>query len=77
MALPPGGGHRICLVHHERIKTSPADRPGSRQTSRASADDHHMLIHDARLDPFPPAVNRRTPPPADTPPGFPRTRRAA
>jgi hypothetical protein len=47
MAALPGRRHRICLVHHDRINTSPADRPGRRQTGRASADDHDMLIHGA------------------------------
>jgi hypothetical protein len=53
MAFPPGGGHRTGLVHHERIKTSPADRPGSRQPGRTSTDDHDMLIHDASVGPLP------------------------
>ena len=47
MAFLPGGGYRICLVDHERIKASQADLPGSRQPGRASADDHDMLIHGA------------------------------
>jgi hypothetical protein len=72
MAFPPGRGHQIGLVNHERIKTSPPDRPGSRQTSTASTHDHNMLIHDVRVDSFPLTVNRRRPPLAD---GFPRTRR--
>ena len=46
MALPPGRGHRVCLVHHERINTSPADRPGRRQTGRARADDHDRRVDD-------------------------------
>jgi hypothetical protein len=71
MAFPPGRGHRIGLVNHELIKTSPSDRPGSRQTSRASTHDHNMLIHDASVDPFPLTVNRRRPPPAGPPADFP------
>jgi hypothetical protein len=62
MAFPPGRGHRTGLVNHDRIKTSPSDRPGSRQTSRASTHDHNMLIHDASVDPSPLTVNTRQPP---------------
>jgi hypothetical protein len=58
VAFPPGGGYRICPVNHERVKTSPADRPRSRQARRASSHDHHLLIHDASVDPLPPAVNQ-------------------
>jgi catechol 2,3-dioxygenase-like lactoylglutathione lyase family enzyme len=61
MAVPPGRGHRACPVNHERIKTSPADRPRSRQAGRASADDHDTLIHDASLSPSPAAVNKTHP----------------
>jgi len=57
MAFPPAGGHRICLIDYERIKTSPADCPGSRQPSRASADHHDMFLHDASLAAILPAVN--------------------
>ena len=65
MAVPPRGSYRVRLVNHERITTSPADRPGSRQTGRASADDHHTLIHGPSVDPSPPAVNKTNPlPPA-------------
>ena len=53
MTVPPGGGYRIRLVNHERIKTSLADRPRSRQAGRASADDHDELIHDASVEPTP------------------------
>jgi hypothetical protein len=72
MAPPPGRGHRIGPVHHERIKTSPSDRPGRRQTSRASAHDHNTLLHDASVDPLPLTVNTRGSPPAGPPPGFPQ-----
>jgi hypothetical protein len=58
MAFPPGGGYRICPVNHERVKTSPSDRPRCRQAGRASADDYHLLIHDASVDPLSPAVNQ-------------------
>lgn len=58
MAFLPGGGYRIGLVNHERIKASQADLPGSRQPGRASADDHDMLIHGASVYPSPPAVNK-------------------
>ena len=61
MAFPPGGGYRICLVNHERIKTSPAGRPGSRQAGRASADDHDTLLHDASVDPRSVPVNKTHP----------------
>ena len=61
MTLPPGRGYRVCPVNHERIKTSPADRPRSRKTGRASADNHDMLIHDASLAPSPAAVNKTHP----------------
>jgi hypothetical protein len=77
MAFPPGGRYRIRPVNHERLNTSPSDRPGSRQASRASTHDHNTLIHDASVDPFPLTVNRHGPPPARPPAGFPRTRRAA
>jgi hypothetical protein len=53
MAVLPGCSHRVCLVHHERINAGPADRPGSRQSGRARADDHDMLIHGASVYPFP------------------------
>ena len=43
----PGRGDRVRLLDHERVEASPADRPGRRQTSRARADDHDMLIHRA------------------------------
>jgi hypothetical protein len=68
MAFPPRRGYRICLVNHERVTTSPADRPGSRQAGRASADDHDMLIHGASLHPSQPAVNKTHP---ATPHGIP------
>ena len=61
MAVPPGGGDRICLVHHERIKTSPARRPGRRQAGRAGADDHNTLLHDASVDPRTAPVNKTHP----------------
>jgi hypothetical protein len=49
MAPPPGCGHRIRAVHHERITTGAAERPGRRQASRASADHHDMLNHNASV----------------------------
>jgi hypothetical protein len=58
MTLPPGGRYRIRPVDHERIKTSPAGRPGSRQARRAGTDDHDTLIHGPSVDAARPAVNK-------------------
>jgi hypothetical protein len=44
MAFAPGRGDRIGLLDHDRVNTSPADRPGRRQAGRASADDRDMFI---------------------------------
>jgi hypothetical protein len=57
MTSPPRRGHRICPVHHERINTSPANRPGRRQTGRTSTNDDNMLVHYPSLARFPAAVN--------------------
>jgi hypothetical protein len=62
MTSPPRSRYRIRLVGHERIKTSPAERPRGRQTSRPSTNDYDILIHDASLNSAPPAVNNAHPP---------------
>ena len=58
MTVPPGRGHRLCLVHHERVNTSPANRPGRRQTGRTSTNDDNTLVHDASMARFPAPVNK-------------------
>ena len=73
MAFLPGRGHRTRLIYNERVKTSPADRPSSRQAGRASANDHHVLIHGASVYRSQPAVNTTHPP---LPPARARARQA-
>jgi hypothetical protein len=58
MTSSPGRGHRICLVHYERIHTSPATSPGCRQTGRTSTNDDNLLVHGASMALFLIAVNK-------------------